>query len=681
MNEPVQRPESLLDKSVPVTAPVVDPAPDKPHAKPSAKVSKSARRRARRRKVAIRQRVLVRSTWAYFAFVTLYDSLIAGLSVHYAVRWRYDFLNRDIPNNIDDTAGLVAFGTAVVVWSLSRIPRAVWRFVSLDDLRRLALAVVTTTLLTVLLMFLFVNRGVDFPRSVPLISGPLCLLILVASRLLVVAFRNGDVRAAFRSPRTDRPNAILVGAPTALHRAVRDIDRRDRGPSVNVVGLVDSSESTSGRSIRGVRVLGPLSKLRDVYSALEGKFGEPPQIISVDRRPSQRQSARLVKLAAEVGAPLSRLLDGDKPGELTPFEAQDLIGRPPRTLDIAPVRRLVRGRNVLVTGAGGSIGSELARQIAALEPSLITLFDVSEYNLYRIDRELGERFPHIDRAARLGDVTDPRRVDEVMAEFRPAIVLHAAALKHVPMGEINPLQTLHTNVEGTRVTLEAALRHGVGSYTLVSTDKAVNAHNVMGASKCVAEMLVHSFDSAHPDFNACAVRFGNVLASTGSVIPLFDTQIAQGGPVTVTDPEATRYFMTTHEASALVLQATALDASQKMADSSIYVLEMGSPVKISDLAQQLIRLRGLVPGRDIQIEYTGLRPGETLCERVVGGGEHLETTYVDGLLRITCAPGDAKLIPKRVAKLLQAVAVRDGRSIRKSLKTLLPRYNPPSGLF
>ena len=691
MNEPLQRPGSLLESSVAVSDPL-SPPDAAAGAEREKKASRRERRRQdqrdrtrRRRVLALRQRVLVRSTWAYFAVVVLFDSAVAGLSVHYAVRWRYDFLNRLIPNDVHETAGMLAFAVAVVVWSCSRVPRAVWRFVSLDDLRRLGVVVVTTVLLTTLVMFLFVDRGAYFPRSVPLIAAPVCFIILMAARLLVVAVRNGDVRAVFRRPRSGRPNAVLVGSPTALHRAVRDMTRRDLGPSVNVVGLVDSSESTTGRSIRGVQVVGSLSRLRDVYGTLRTKYGEPPQLISVDRRPTRGQSARLVKLAAEVGAPLSRLLDGDKPGELTPFEAQDLIGRPPRTLDIAPVRRLVRGRSVLVTGAGGSIGSELARQIAALGPSLLTLFDSSEFNLYRIDREIGERFPHLDRAARLGDVTDRRRVDEVWREARPAIVLHAAALKHVPLGETNPFQTLHTNVEGTRATLEASVAHGVGSFTLVSTDKAVLARNVMGASKGVAEQLVHAFDRAHPDFHACAVRFGNVLASTGSVIPLFDEQIARGGPVTVTDADATRYFMTTHEASALVLQATALDATQKQADSSIYVLEMGEPVNIASLARQLIRLRGLVPGRDIEIEYTGLRPGESLDERVVGGQECLETTYVDGLLRIAQTsrrpPADPDAVARRVSKLVRAVDARDGAGLRKVLKALLPRYDPPPGLL
>ena len=632
----------------------------------------------------LRQRTFIHSTWAYFLLVVLFDSAICALAMEAAVRWRYDFLNTPMPYLIEEKALLITFATCLVVWSVSRIPRAVWRFVSLDDVRKLAMAVAAAMILVPLLMFLFVNRGVDFPRSAPLFAGPLAFIILLFSRLVVVVVRNGDIKAVFSRPERGRPNVVLAGSPTALYSNVRDMHRRRGGASLNVLGLIDMEEDTAGRSIRGVPVIGSIDSLPRVYPALAAKYDDPPQIIAVDRRPDRARAAELVRMAAELGAPLSRISESGVRGELTPFEAQDLIGRAPRVLDIAPVRRLVEGRSVLVTGAGGSIGSELARQIARLGPSRLTLVDHSEYNLYRIDRQLADLAPDVPRVPRIGSVTDPVRMDEVFDESAPSIVLHAAALKHVPMGEANPLETLHTNVEGTRVLLELCVAHGVESFTLVSTDKAVNTHNVMGASKCVAERLTHAFDTAHEGLSACAVRFGNVLASAGSVIPLFDEQIERGGPVTVTDPQAARYFMTTQEASALVLQATALDSTQRKDGSSVYVLEMGEPVNIDQLARQLIRLRGKIPGRDIAITYSGLRPGETLDERIVGAGEELESTYVDGLQRISGTGVEAGFAPEQVTALadalIAAVGARDMAGVRRALARLLPGVRMPDCL-
>ena len=628
---------------------------------------------------ALRSRTLIRSSWLYFLLVTLFDAFLGALSVQGAVRWRYDFLNRPIPDGVETMAAYATFFICVGVWAVLGIPRAIWRFTSLDDIGRLGGAVVISMLTLPLFMYLFVNAGSGFPRSTPIIAGPVFFLVLVASRMLVLVFRNGDLSALLTKSRRGLNNVILIGPATDLSNTLRDM-RRDAGTSrgfrdwkMNPIGLITTDHSQIGRSIRGVPVLGTPRRLGAVFEALTKKYGAPPRLIAVDPAPDRSEAAELVRIAADIGAPLSRL-DARASGRLTPFEAQDLIGRRPKSLDIGPVRRLVEGRCVLITGAGGSIGSELVRQVAMLDPAELVLVDHAEFNLYRIDKELQDTAPPgLDWWPLLGDVTDRARMGGIFAAHRPELVIHAAALKHVPLGEVNPLETLHTNVEGTRRILDLCVRHRVPNFTLVSTDKAVNVSNIMGASKAVAERLTHAYNRDHSDLAACAVRFGNVLASAGSVIPRFEEQIARGGPVTVTHPDVNRYFMTTEEASALVLQASALNATQRKSGSSIYVLEMGEPVNIARLARQLIRLRGKVPDRDIEIVFTGLRAGETLNERVIDDPENLETTYVDGLLRITGSAFGA-LAPARTEALIQAIRARDLARVREALSDILPGY-------
>ena len=360
-----------------------------------------------------------------------------------------------------------------------------------------------------------------------------------------------------------------------------------------------------------------------------------------------------------------------------------MIGRELKALNIEPVRRLVHGKRVLITGAGGTIGSEITRQVAALMPERLTLLDYSEFNLYEIDRELRGTFPDMVGTwfPYLANICDKFRLEEIFDKEKPQIILHAAALKHVPLSEINPIEALKTNIGGTQNILALSHKHGAESFTLISTDKAVRPSNIMGASKRIAEMLTLIHTKKDKNLSACAVRFGNVLASTGSVVPLFEEQIANGGPVTVTHEDVTRYFMTTEEAAALVLQAAALNATERPELGSIYVLEMGEPVKISKLARQLIRLRGLVPDRDIKIVFTGLRPGEKLKEELSHDDEEfLESTYVEGVQRFTGIMESPDILKSNIDQLLKQAANRDRNEIKKSLAKLLPNYKPNGSL-
>jgi len=612
------------------------------------------------------------------AIVTLYDSVLGGICMYLAVGWRYSFEQKPIPSNIDENAALIFMVAISVVWVFTRTHKAIWRFTSLDDIKNLLQGVALASILTPLILFIGFNRAVDFPRSAPFIAGALFFLVLTLSRIIVVFVRNGDVRAAFRAQEGDFPNAILVGTADSLHNYLRDMNRKATGPGFNIIGLIDTDDSHKGRSISTFPILGVLDDIKAIYEDMTRREGIPPTLIATDTNTDKVKSYDLVKVASEMGAPLVRVTQGQSQ-TLTPFEAADLIGRNVKALDISPVKRLIRGKRIMITGAGGSIGSEITRQIAGLEPEHMILIDASEFNLYEIDRKLERDFSSLEAlrwTPYLANVCDKDRLENIFETEKPEIIVHAAALKHVHLGELNPVETLKTNIIGTNILLELALKYEAQSFTLISTDKAVEPENIMGASKRIAELSLMSDKIIASDMSACAVRFGNVLASTGSVIPLFEEQIADGGPVTVTDINVNRFFMTTEEAGALVLQAAALNSVQRSDRTSIYVLEMGEPVNIAKLARQLIRLRGFVPDRDIEIKFTGLRPGEKLTETLNSDTESLETTYVKGISRISGQMSDPSSVGRRINSLATSIYSHDINGIKLGLKNLIPNFKP-----
>ncbi|WP_296816801.1 polysaccharide biosynthesis protein [Brevundimonas sp.] len=347
-----------------------------------------------------------------------------------------------------------------------------------------------------------------------------------------------------------------------------------------------------------------------------------------------------------------------------------LLARPPRNLDASRTRHLIEGRRVLVTGAGGTIGSELTRRAAALRPSQLVLFDAAEYSLYQLDQQLRETRVSVPWTVALGDVRDRARLEQVFAEQQPEVVLHAAALKHVPLMETHPCEAVLTNVGGTVNVMELA-RQTAQAFVFVSTDKAVNPTNVMGATKRVGERVVQCL-APQGTARAAIVRFGNVLGSTGSVVPLFERQIARGGPVTVTHPDMTRWFMTVGEAAELVLQASTLPKAP--GDAHVYVLDMGEPVRIDDLARQLIRLHGHEPDLDVRIEYSGLRPGEKLTEEIFYAAEDVGPTEVEGVLSARAESLDCQAMMNHLLSLLAAASARDEASTLSCLHSLEPRF-------
>ncbi len=513
---------------------------------------------------------------------------------------------------------LVIPAQAAVFWVFG-LYRGVWRFASLPDLVRIGKAVGVGLLFVSLLVFGVAEAGI--PRSAPLLYAILLGLLLTAPRFLYRWVK--DHRFGIRSGQ----RVLIVGAGGAGEMLVRDLLRNGRGAYLPV-GFVDDDPRKRGKEIHGVRVLGPTTELR----RLVNEFALDILMLAVPSA-SLEQRRRLVELAEECAVPfrtvpqLEDLVSGNvRIDQLREVVIEDLLGREPVSLDWEGIRAGVGGRVILVTGAGGSIGSELCRQIARMEPAALVLLDNSEFNLYAVDLELGERFPGVSRHAVLGDVVDRVAVERVFEKYRPQLVFHAAAYKHVPLLESHIREAVRNNVLGTREVALAADRYGCSEFVLISTDKAVRPANVMGTTKRVAEIFCHNLN-ARSSTRFVTVRFGNVLGSAGSVVPLFRRQIEAGGPVTVTHPKMERYFMTIREACQLIMQAGVMGGG-----GEIFVLDMGEPVRIAYLAEQMIRLSGKTPGEEVAIRYTGLRPGEKLYEELFHEREEPVPTSQPGIL-------------------------------------------------
>ena len=644
---------------------------------------------------------IFRNLKAFFRSLLLiaFDVALSYGAMLGAVRWRHDFLNKPIIADIDQRAAMIMALTTLLIWIIMRNDRAIWRFMSIYDFRRLFMGAFFVTLCVPLILFLFFNRGENFPRSAPFIAGIVFVSAIIITRLSMLIMLNGDFRALFRQSLGGSKKAILIGPAIELDAYLKTKMRSKEKMHFNPVGLIETSGQYQGRSIRSVPVFGDMSDIKPLYQDITKGEDRDVQLISVDPYPDHKDTAALIKIATELGAPLARNTL-DMGGMLNKFEAADLIGRDIRHLDISPVKTMFEGRKVLITGAGGSIGSELSQQIMALQPSQLSLLDNSEFNLYTLENRLAlhqDELSDISLRSYICDVTDAQHMSEIFDKDRPDIVLHAAALKHVPLGERNPIKTLRTNILGTSVTLDMCEAFNVAHFVLISTDKAVEPINIMGASKRIVEMLTLARQALVPTMQAAAVRFGNVLASRGSVVNLFEEQIIRGGPVTVTDPNVNRYFMSVEEASALVLQAAAMGAPSMGAPpmgapsgqnlkqndkggSNIYVLEMGEPVNIARLARQLIRLRGKVPDVDIEVRFTGLRAGEKISERLVHNQEKLTQTAIDGVLHFTDDMQDPYKIMRDIQKLLRALDRRARTDICAALKQLLPDFQPDGAL-
>ncbi len=490
--------------------------------------------------------------------------------------------------------------------------RGIWRFASLPDLRRILTAVGLSALLIPLIVIMFRIHAV-VPRSVLILDPVLLLLIMGGSRLFYRAWKEHK----FGLLAHERQPLIILGAGTAAASLVRELAHSN---DWRVVGLLDDKHTKQGRDVYGVAVLGKL----DALPQFAARLGVKHAVIAMPSASHHtRRHAAKICSDAQVSALIVPAFEDLASGKVTvsalrKIELDDLLGRDPVQLDDAGLHALLTGQVVMVSGAGGSIGSELVRQIGRYRPKLLILLELSELALYRIEQELAAHCPDLPLVCAIGDVKHRVLINDLLALHRPSILFHAAAYKHVPLMEQgNAWQALRNNVLGTYTLAHAAQQHGVAKFVLISTDKAVNPTNVMGASKRLAEMVCQSLQNRTGHTTRfIAVRFGNVLGSSGSVIPKFQEQIAAGGPITVTHPDITRYFMSIPEACQLVLQAGLMGKG-----GEIFVLDMGEPVKIADLARDMIRLSGYTEN-DIKIVYSGLRPGEKLYEELLADDEH-----------------------------------------------------------
>lgn len=524
----------------------------------------------------------------------------------------------------------------VVVSSFFDLSRGVWRYTSAPDVVSIVKIATLSVMLFSMAMF-FVIRLQDIPRTSMVITWCLLILIMGGSRLTYRMWRSHRSRLHHQGQSVQ--HVILIGTGNEAETFIRATLERSDMP-YHVCGVYDERGRRSGLKMRGVPIIGKLGELQSLIHEYRGPDERIAALIltmPVGRMPMGLMD-QLMDVAVENGLELRRLPQvsnpaGDNIRRIIPEQVsiEDILPRAAVSLDFNELRNMLERRTVLVTGSGGSIGAQLCREIASCRPARLVLLELSEYMLYDIEQELREKAPDLEIIARLCDVREREAVDRIFAIERPEYVFHAAALKHVPMVERQPIEGVRTNVFGSRNVADASQAVGARAMVMVSTDKAVNPTNVMGATKRAAELYCQALDLTSPT-RFVSVRFGNVLGSTGSVVPLFKRQIANGGPITVTHPEITRYFMTIPEATQLMLHALQLAITGESSRGRIYVLDMGEPVKIAELARRMIILSGLKPNVDIKIAYTGLRPGEKLFEELFSDREKLSGTDAKSVL-------------------------------------------------
>ncbi|MFW5815834.1 MAG: polysaccharide biosynthesis protein [Wenzhouxiangella sp.] len=596
------------------------------------------------------------------AFVVLHDLLMisaAWVVARTATGWLID-AGSPPWQQIALEVNLVLILQGFLQWRAG-LYRGVWRFASLPDLGNLMRAAVLGAA-SAALVLLVLSAPVERMVLMVWVFPALLALLLGLPRLFYRIFK--DMRSEVRQRRETR-RTIILGAGQSGRLLLKELKRRG---GYDVVGFLDDSARLRQAEIDGVSVLGKIARLPSVV-----REAMIDQAVIAIPSASNQQMQRIVQICEqadvdfktlptlkELGASITRFDD------LKPVAIDDLLGRDPVSLDWNAIRAGLTGKRVLVTGGGGSIGAELCRQIARLDPAGLVVLDNSEYNLYRVDYRLRSEFRDLVIESVLGDVCDPATIDTVMQRSRPEVVFHAAAYKHLPMLQTQVREAFRNNVIGTRRVADAADRFGVDIFVLISTDKAVNPANVMGATKRVAELYCQHVNRCS-DTRFITVRFGNVLNSTGSVVPLFNEQIRNGGPVTVTHPEITRYFMTIAEAGQLILQAGVLGRG-----GEVFVLDMGEPVRISYLAEQLIRLAGKEPGRDIEIVYTGLRPGEKLFEELFHEHESYAKTGHEKIFLTQASSENLDGLVDRIGAGERAVQQYDTAQLRSILVELIP---------
>ena len=593
----------------------------------------------------------------------IHDVLVAIFAWFMAYELRFNF---SIPADFWQsfyTIAIIAIPTQMVLFVRFGLYKGVWRFASIPDLKRIVLATLLSAVLVTALLSL--TRLVVVPRSVLLLNPLLLILLMGGSRF---AYRAWQEHRLYATTTKQGTPVIILGAGEAAIALVKELAR---GGEWRVVGMLDDDKALPGRELFGVKVLGEINQLKEFSQALNvsNVIIAMPSAAHQARRAAVQlaQSENLTVLTVPA---FDDLMSGRVSiSQIRKVEVEDLLGREAVSLDNQGLQLLIENDTVMVSGAGGSIGSELCRQILKYNPKQLICFDISEYALYQLEQDLLQHSENIQLIIVTGDVKNAQRVKGLMAEYQPKVVFHAAAYKHVPLMEKhNVAEALLNNVLGTHVIASAALQAGVAKFVLISTDKAVNPTNVMGASKRLAEMVCQSLEGgAKSATHFVIVRFGNVLGSSGSVIPKFREQIAKGGPVTVTHPDITRFFMSIPEAAQLVMQAGLMGAG-----GEIFVLDMGEAVKIAELAKDMIRLSGFHHD-EIKIHYTGLRPGEKLYEELLADDELTQATPHPKLRIALARKADAAWL-KKLLDWVETCALTDEAAIKKQLAFWVEEY-------
>jgi len=552
--------------------------------------------------------------------VLINDAFLIVLSLYLSYALRFATFNlRDHLDQFFTMLPLV-LSVSLATFYVYGLYRGMWRFVGMHDLLAVIKATTIGSILITGILYLFGTIN-SYPRSIIIMNWFIVIVLIGGSRFAYRLYYESWLKLGHAGKRCSGENVLIVGSGSAGEALLREIIN-NYCLSYNPVGLVDDNRSKRNLTVHGYRVLG---NTREIPKIVKEHYVSKIFIAIPSATPQARR--RIMLYCKKTGLMIKTLpgvgdlLNGRvKVQMLRDFQIDDLLGREPIKLDTASIKEFLRDKTVMITGAGGSIGSELCRRVASFSPRKLILFERAEYNLYHIQMNLMELFPNVDISAVIGDVQNQDNVERALSRYMPEVIFHAAAYKHVPLMEMNPVEALRNNVLGTWTVADMARKFGVGKFVMVSTDKAVRSTNIMGVSKRMAELVCEGFNG-NGKTQFVTVRFGNVLNSVGSVIPLFKRQIEKGGPLTVTHPEIYRYFMTIPESVQLILQAGAMGKG-----GELFILDMGEPVKILDLARDMITLSGLVPERDIKIEFTGLRPGEKLYEELLTADERVMET-------------------------------------------------------
>ena len=604
---------------------------------------------------------------------------IVSLFMSYLIRFEFSFAQINIKQIYDLLLWIIPL--KFIIFLFIGLYHGMWRYTSVRDFWLLARACFLSTVL-VMVIILIINRFEGYSRSVFVADGIITFLLAGGLRIFIRSFYalyENQMANTYSSASTQLTRVLIIGAGDAGEKILREI-LDNNTLHYQVAGFIDDDAEKQGRTIHGIKVLGNVERLPKIL-----KKESIQQIFIAVPSANGDQIRRIVdacqkcNIFYKILPGIGELIDGRVSVKLLrDISYEDLLGRLPVKLNIKGIRNYLDGKTILITGCGGSIGSELCRQVMKYQPRNLILLDSSESNLFNIQMEMQNEHSCRHCEAILGRVQDETLMNNIFEKYKPEVVFHAAAYKHVPMLEKNPWQAVFNNIIGSRVVMEMAVEHHVDRFVLVSTDKAVRPANVMGASKRVTELIMQCQQGNGTRF--MAVRFGNVVGSSGSVIPLFRRQIEQGGPVTVTHPEVNRFFMTIPEASQMILQAGAMGEG-----GEIFILRMGTPVKIADMARDLIRLSGKEPDVDIKIVYTGLRDGEKLYEELITVGEDLLPTGHEKVMALrsnNCFNGAKN--PQEARKHLyhdldelEKIAVRqDAKGIKIKLKEIVPEYTP-----